>query len=76
MRIVELKIDEFDEYSLNHELGNYCQSSLYAKVMGELGFNYDYIAMIDDTKDIVAASLILYKKLVSFINMPMPLKDF
>lgn len=66
MRIVELKIDEFDEYSLNHELGNYCQTSMYAKVMGEMGFNYDYIALLDDTKQIAAASLILYKKIGVF----------
>jgi len=68
MRIVELKIDEFDEYSKNHPLGNYCQTSQFAKVMGELGFSYDYIAMIDSTKEIVAASLILYKKIGMFFK--------
>lgn len=68
MRIVELKIEEFDEYAKNHPLGNYCQSSLFAKVMGELGFSYDYIAMIDSTKEIVGASLILYKKIGMFFK--------
>ena len=68
MRIVELKINEFDEYSKNHPLGNYCQSSSFAKVMGELGFSYDYIAMIDSTKEIVGASLILYKKIGMFFK--------
>lgn len=66
MKIIELNINDFDEYSLKHPLGNYCQSSSYAKVMGELGFNYDYVAMINDSKEIVAASLILYKKIGLF----------
>lgn len=76
MKIVELKIDEFDEYSLNHPLGNYCQTSSYAKVMGELGFNYDYIAMVNDAKEIVAASLILYKKIGLFFKYAYAPKGF
>ncbi len=76
MRIIELKIEEFDEYSLNSKLGNYCQTSLYAKVMGELGFDYDYIAMIDDTREIVAASLILYKKIGIFYKYAYAPKGF
>ena len=76
MRIVELKIEEFDEYSRNHPLGNYCQSSSYAKVMGELGFNYDYIAMVDNTKEIVATSLILYKKIGLFFKYAYAPKGF
>lgn len=76
MRIVELKIEEFDEYSLNHPLGNYCQTSSYAKVMGELGFSYDYIAMVDDTRQIVAASLVLYKKIGLFFKYAYAPKGF
>ncbi len=76
MRIVDLTIEEFDEYSFDHKLGNYCQTSEYAKVMGELGFNYDYIGLIDDTKQIVAASLILYKKIGFFYKYAYAPKGF
>ena len=68
MRIVEIKIDEFNEYSKNHPLGTFYQSSEYAKIMADNGFEYEYVAMIDETKDIVAASLILYKKIGLFFK--------
>lgn len=76
MKIVEIKLEEFNEYSYNHSLGNYCQSSQYAKVMGEAGYNYDYIAMIDESKEIVAASLILYKKIGFFFKYAYAPKGF
>jgi len=68
MRIVELKFDEFNEYAESHKLGNFYQSSEYAKIMADSGFGYDYVAMVDDTKEIVAASLILYKKIGLFFK--------
>lgn len=68
MKIVELGINEFNEYAKNHELGNYCQTAEYAKAMGEIGFSYDYIAMINERKEIVAASLILFKKIGLFFK--------
>ena len=76
MRIVEIKINEFDEFAKTHSLGNYCQTSYYAKIMGELGFNYDYIALIDDSKQIIAASLILYKKIGFFFKYAYAPKGF
>lgn len=68
MRIVELKFDEFNEYAESHKLGNFYQSSEYAKIMADSGFGYDYVAMVDNTKEIVAASLILYKKIGFFFK--------
>lgn len=68
MRIIELKFDEFNEYAESHKLGNFYQSSEYAKIMADSGFGYDYVAMVDNTKEIVAASLILYKKIGLFFK--------
>lgn len=68
MRIVELKFDEFNEYAESHKLGNFYQSSEYAKIMADSGFGYDYVAMVDNTKEIVAASLVLYKKIGLFFK--------
>ena len=66
MKIVELKSEEFNDFSQEHALGTYCQSSLYAKIMQEAGYNIQYIGMQDNEGELVAASLILYKKIGFF----------
>lgn len=62
MKTVELTIQRFDEFAKNHPLRNYCQSSLYARYMGEQGYSYDYVGYEDDSGSLVAASLILFKR--------------
>lgn len=76
MRIVELTIQEFDDFASNNNLSNYCQSSKYAKLMGEKGFSYDYIGYRDDSNNLVAASLILTKKIGSFNKFAYAPKGF
>lgn len=63
MKIKELTIQAFLEYTKNSPLKNYMQSEEYARFMGENKFNYDYIGLVNDTNVIVAASLILWKKI-------------
>lgn len=62
MRVIELTMQDFDNFAENHPLRNYCQTSYYAKVMGEKGYNYDYIGYKDDSNNLVAGSLVLTKK--------------
>lgn len=62
MRIIELTMQDFDNFAENHPLRNYCQTSYYAKVMGEKGYNYDYIGYKDDSNNLVAGGLVLTKK--------------
>ena len=76
MRIVELTIQEFDDYASNSNLMNYCQTSKYAKLMGEKGFSYDYIGYRDDSNNLVAASLILIKKIGAFHKFAYAPKGF
>lgn len=66
MKIRTLSIFEFDDYAKNHSLGSYHQSSSYALLMSEHGYEYDLLGLIDDKNNIKAASLILYKKLGMF----------
>lgn len=66
MKIVELNMNDFESFADNHPLRNYCQTPKYAKVMAEKGYNFDYIGYIDDSNNLVAASLILKKKLNIF----------
>lgn len=66
MKLRTLSIFEFDEYAYNHPLGSYHQTSSYALFMSEQGYEYDLLAMVDENNKIVAASLILIKKIGMF----------
>lgn len=63
MKIVELSTSQFDEYARMHPLSSYCQASKYALVMTDYGYSYDYIGMVDDANRIMAAALILTKRI-------------
>ena len=63
MHIEELTIERFNEYCLKNSLHNYMQTSEYARLMGENHYNYDYIGLVDPKGNILAASLILIKKI-------------
>lgn len=76
MKIVELSNSQFDEYSKLHPLSNYCQTSKYALVMTEYGYNYDYIGLIDDQERIQAAALIITKKIKGNIKYGYSPKGF
>lgn len=76
MRIIELTIQDFDNFASTHPLRNYCQTSKYAKLMGEKGFGYDYIGYMDDSNNLVAASLILIKKIGAFYKFAYAPKGF
>ena len=66
MKLKNLTIFEFDNYSLNHPLGSYHQTSNYALLASEQGYEYDLLGLVDDEGTIHAASLILYKNLGMF----------
>ncbi len=66
MKLRTLSIFEFDDYAKTHPLGSYHQTSSYAMLASEQGFEYDLLGFIDDQGNIKAASLILYKKIGMF----------
>ena len=76
MRIVELTINEFDDFTSKNNLRNYCQTSRYAKLMGEKGYTYDYIGYKDDSNNLVGASLMLIKKIGTFNKFAYAPKGF
>lgn len=63
MQIKELTIQAYEEFTKNSPLKNYMQTEEYARFMGENKYNYDYIGLVNDSDVIVAASLILWKKI-------------
>lgn len=75
MQIVELSIEEFENFATNHPLRNYCQTVEYARFMAELGCTYDYIGY-KDNDTIIAASLILYKRIDGFKKFAYAPKGF
>ncbi len=66
MKLKNLSIFEFDNYAKNHPLGSYHQSSNYALLAGEMGYDYDLLGLVDEEGTIHAAALILVKKIGLF----------
>lgn len=63
MHLKKLTVFEFDEYAKKHPLRSYEQSSSYAMLMAENGYDYDFMGLVDNGNNIIAASLILTKKI-------------
>ena len=76
MKLRELSIFEFDNFAKNHPLGSYHQTSNYALNMSENNYDYDLLGLIDDNNEIVAASLILYRKIGLFYRYGYAPKGF
>lgn len=62
MKLVQLDEKIFDEFSKEHVLGTFYQTSSYAKVMKEQGMQYLYLGMISDSNKIKAATLVLVQE--------------
>ena len=68
MKIRQLSIFEFDKYALSHPLSSYYQTSSYALFQSEQGNDYDLIGLVNEKNEIVAASLIVIKKINIFFS--------
>ena len=63
MKLKELTINEFEEFVKNNPLGSHYQTSDYGILMSEIGYDYDLIGMVNEYGEVLAASLILIKKI-------------
>lgn len=61
MKLKSLTSVEFDNFAQNFPMSNYYQSSSYALLMGEYGYEFEYIGYLDDDNNVIAGSLILFK---------------
>ena len=61
MFIREMSIDEFKNFASTHFIGNFHESINYALLKSEEGYEYEFISYGAD--EVVAAALILYKKI-------------
>lgn len=63
MKIVKLTEEQFDNFSINHPLHSYYQTSAYGKLMSTDGFEPHYYGFINDQNILIGASLVLIQKL-------------
>lgn len=63
MQIIYMNEADFDNFSKNHVLHTYYQTSSYARTMATQGYKYQYLGFVDNDV-LVGASLILYDKLI------------
>ena len=63
MKLKSLTSVEFDEFAKNYENSNFYQTSNYALLMGEHGYDFEYVGLVDESDNIVAGSMILFKKI-------------
>lgn len=63
MKIVKLSNEQFDNFSSNHPLHTYYQTSSYGNLMTNDGFEPHYYGFINDQNILIGASLILIQKL-------------
>ncbi len=66
MKIITLTAEQFDIYSSKHKYRNYYQTSNYAKLMVQFGFNAHFLGFANDDNNVIGATLILYKNV--FMN--------
>lgn len=64
LKIVILTPEQFDNFSDNHPLHTYYQTSMYGNVMKKNGFSVEYYGFVDDNDRLVGATLLLTKKLL------------
>ena len=62
MTLKEIAVEEFTNFVKESPLGTYYQTREYALLMGNYGYDYDFIGMYDEYSNLKAASLILIKK--------------
>lgn len=62
MQIIELTESQFKNYSLLHSRRNYFQTIEYAYMQEKYGYSKLYVGLVDDSNNLIAASLILSKQ--------------
>lgn len=62
MKLIQLEEKIFDEFSKQHILGTFYQTSQYAKLMERQGMKYLYLGLISDSNKIKAATLVLVQE--------------
>ena len=63
MKIITLSEEQFDTFSRNHKYKNLYQTSNYAKTMKIEGYDYHYLGFMNNSNELIGATLLIYKKI-------------
>lgn len=74
MKIITLSEEKFNEFARNHKYGNFYQTVNYAKVMKLEGYDYHLLGFINNSNELIGATMILFKKI--FLNYKMAYAPF
>jgi peptidoglycan pentaglycine glycine transferase (the first glycine) len=74
--IRDLTVFEFDEFAKSHPLKSYHQTSSYAILMSNYGYTYNLVGYFDASNNLVAASVILLKKINGHLSYGYAPKGF
>ncbi len=63
MKIITLTGNQFEEFSKKHKYRNYFQTISYAKLMKTDGYDYHLLGFLNNSNELIGASMILFKKI-------------
>lgn len=74
MKIITLSEDKFTDFTNNHRYRSFYQTINYAKVMKAEGYDYHLLGFINNSNELIGATMILFKKV--FLNYKMAYAPF
>lgn len=74
MKIITLSEDKFTDFTNNHRYRSFYQTVNYAKVMKAEGYDYHLLGFINNSNELIGATMILFKKV--FLNYKMAYAPF
>ena len=74
MKIITLSEEQFNNFANNHKYSNIYQTISYAKVMKTEGYDYHLLGFINNSNELIGATMILFKKV--FLNYKMAYAPF
>jgi len=74
MKIITLSEDKFTEFTNNHKYRSIYQTVSYAKVMKAEGYDYHLLGFVNNSNELIGATMILYKRI--FFNYKMAYAPF
>lgn len=64
LKIVLLTKEQFDNFSYSHPLHTFYQTSAYADLMAKYSYNINYYGFINDSNNLIGATMMLSQKLI------------
>lgn len=74
MKIITLSEEQFNNFANNHKYSNIYQTISYAKIMKTEGYDYHLLGFINNSNELIGATMILFKKV--FLNYKMAYAPF